>query len=181
MTSPHGPYLAGPLLGPRQPWTLWQSPCKNLARSIFHSKKMDISVFQQGKSQFLRNWTQTLVPWFINFSTGKWARDTRSVVTVKKKKKKELLCTIFIQFWQQAHQVTKNMMVSLFYLFPAMLSWANSNFRSDFKSSIRRGRPSRIIIGDNKFNIWYGLDGSTQIDVTVNWGHVKIAMRLTYI
>ncbi len=35
----------------------------------------------------------------------------------------------------------------------------------------RRGRPSRII-GDKKFK-YHGLDGSSQIDVTVHWGRVK--------
>ncbi len=38
-TSPHGPCFAGPLHWARQPWTSWQSPCKDLARPIFHSKK----------------------------------------------------------------------------------------------------------------------------------------------
>ncbi len=46
--SLRGPLQAGPSQGPRRPWTLWQSPRKDLAKSIFHQKNVDHSVFQQG-------------------------------------------------------------------------------------------------------------------------------------
>jgi hypothetical protein len=46
--SLRGPLQAGPSQGPWRPWTSWQSPRKDLAKSIFHQKNVDHSVFQQG-------------------------------------------------------------------------------------------------------------------------------------
>ncbi len=47
-TSLQSPCLKGSSQWPQRPCTSWQSPSEDLARSIFHKKKMDISVFQQG-------------------------------------------------------------------------------------------------------------------------------------
>ncbi len=46
--SLRGPLQAGSSQGPRRLWTSWGSPREDLASSIFHPKKVDLSFFQQG-------------------------------------------------------------------------------------------------------------------------------------